>query len=59
MSIETPMPSFLNQPAVTKNLDHDNSGSNRYKVVDVIDSDIPERDAGEKPPRTPAPAGAL
>ncbi|MBN9147558.1 hypothetical protein [Nitrobacter sp. 62-23] len=53
------MPSFLNQPVVTKNPDHDNSGSNRYKVVDVIDSDIPERDAGEKPPRTPAPAGAL
>jgi hypothetical protein len=62
MSIETPMPSFLNQPAITKNPDHDESGSNRSKAMTAIDSDIPQRDAGKKPPRTfphPAPAGAL
>jgi hypothetical protein len=40
-----------------RHLDHDDFGSNRSKIMNVIDSNILERDAGGKPLHTfPHPA---
>jgi hypothetical protein len=44
-------------PVPLNALDHDDFGSNRSKIMNVIDSNILERDAGGKPLHTfPHPA---
>jgi hypothetical protein len=50
-------PSMIERSLAQRSLDHDDFGSNRSKIMNVIDSNILERDAGGKPLHTfPHPA---
>jgi hypothetical protein len=55
-----PVAPLAPQQQAVHGLDHDDFGSNRSKIMNVIDSNILERDAGGKPLHTfPHPALAL